>query len=455
MAASTPKVAGSLLLASRFVDTGPTPTADPPVTRQREFWVLIGYAVALGAFGGFAGLICLGVVKFGAKWVTESDPGWFGGHWWWVAVTAAAGVVVGLLRRLTRLPGEVPGLFDDLKAGHVDQRLVPGTIAVSAVSLICGSSVGPEKVLATVGGGAGSWLARRRGLSQENSQVNALAGIAGIFGGLFSSPVIAVMLIVEVARPGGHRFSKTLATDIVAGSISFGIYFAIAGAVFLGAYRVPPYTFKDWQLLAGIPLGLYGALVTTLAAGFLVLSSRLFGRLKVPATAKSTLGGVIFGIVGVALPLTMFSGGDQLASVLKDARNLGLGLCIAILIAKMFTYAVSQGSGFVGGPVIPSLFIGGTAGVIVHLAIPGIPLGLAFSCLLPAVLGSLAAAPFSMVLLAALVTRIGPLQTAPILITVATSYLCVEGVKYLLASREQRLPTADSQGSEQQKPVPS
>jgi hypothetical protein len=95
----------------------------------------------------------------------------------------------------------------------------------------------------------------------------------------------------------------------------------------------------------------------------MMLASRLFGRLKIPAIAKSTLGAIMFGIVGVALPLTMFSGGDQLTSVLKDARILGLGLCIAILIAKMLTYAVCQGCGFVGGPIFPLLFIGGTAGV--------------------------------------------------------------------------------------------
>jgi len=414
------------------------PAAVPPVTRKREFWVLVGYAAALGVFGAFAGLVSLGVIKFGGRWVTDSRPGWFGGHWWWVAVTAAAGLVVGLLRRLTRLPEEVPGLFEDLKAEHFDAGLVPGTMAVSAVSLIGGASVGPEKVLASMGAGVGSWIARRRGLDEEDSRVNTQAGIAGIFGGLFSSPVIVVMLILEVARPGGHRFSKTLVTDLVAGSVSFGIYFAIAGAVFLGAYQVPRYTFEDWQLLAGIPLGMFGALVTILAAGSMTLASRLFGQLKIPAIAKSTLGGITFGIVGVALPLTMFSGGDQLSSVLKDARTLGLGVCIAILIAKMLTYAVSQGSGFVGGPIFPTLFIGGTAGIVVHEAIAGVPLGLAFSCLLPAVLGSLAAAPFAMVLMAALLTRVGALQTTPILIAVVTAFLCVEGMSYLLTSREQR-----------------
>ena len=33
---------------------------------------------------------------------------------------------------------------------------MPGVVAVSAVSLIGGASLGPEKALATMGGGAGS-----------------------------------------------------------------------------------------------------------------------------------------------------------------------------------------------------------------------------------------------------------------------------------------------------------
>jgi H+/Cl- antiporter ClcA len=400
--------------------------------------VLVGYAVVLGTFGAFAGLAFLGVVKVGDHWTTGSGSGWFAGHWWWVAVTGTAGIVVGLLRRLTRLPDHIPGLFEDLKAERFDARLVPGTVAVSALSLIGGASVGPEKALASTGAGVGSWLSERRRLDEEDCQVNTLTGIAGIFGGLFSSPVIAVMLVLEVARPGGRRFSKTLITEIAAASISFGIYFAIAGAVFLGAYEVPRYTFEDWQLLAGVPLGVFGAVVTTMTAGFIALAARLFARLKVPAFAKSALGGAMFGIVGVALPLTMFTGGHQLATLLENAKLLGLCLCAAILVAKMLTCAISQGSGFVGGPIFPTLFLGGTAGVVVHEAVPVIPLGLAFSCLLPSVLGTLAAAPFAMVLMAAILTRVGPLQTPPILIAVVTAFLTVEGSKYLLARREKR-----------------
>ena len=416
----------------------PEKALPPLVAQKRDFWVLIVYAVILGVFGAFAGLIFVGAITGGGKWYSDTHPGWFGGHWWWVAVAAAAGAGVGLLRRLTRLPWKTPGLFEDLQTEQVDVKLVPWIAAVSLVSLIGGASLGPEKALGTMGGGAGTWIARRRGLKTEDSQVNTLAGFAGAYGGLFSATVIVVMLIMEVARPGAQRFTKALAAQVVASSVSFGIYFSIAGAVFLGEYKVPQYKFEDWQLLAAIPLGVFAAVVVTLLAAFMLGAARLFERLKVPDIAKSVLGGVIFGVVGVMLPLTMFSGGDQLKTELSGAgTTLGLGLLVAALIGKMLTFGVSQGSGFVGGPIFPSLFIGGTAGIIVHQVIPGVPLGLAFTCLLAAIPGAMVAAPFSMVLMAAFLTQVAALQTASILIAVATSFLTMEGVKYFLASRKQ------------------
>jgi H+/Cl- antiporter ClcA len=411
--------------------------ASPPFTRTREFWVLIAYAVVLGVIGALAGLIFMGVIGVGDDWYDPSGSGWFGGHWWWIAVTTAAGVVVGLLRRLLHQPDTTPGLIADLRDEHVDPRVVPGIAGVSAASLIGGASLGPEKALGSLGGGAGSLLSRRRGLSEEDSKVNTLSGFAGAYGGLFSSTVIVMMFILEVARPGGQRATKALLGGIVASSVSFGIYFVIAGSVFLDAYQVPQYTYEDWQLLAGVALGLFAAVLVTVLALIVKLTAALFGRL--PSIAKPALGGLAFGLVGVALPLTMFTGSDQLKTVTHG--SLGLGLLAALVIAKMLTFAVSQESGFVGGPIFPTLFIGGTAGVLVHHVIPGVPLGLAFTCLLAAVPGGVVSAPFSMVLLAAFMTQVGALQTAPILIAVITAFLTVEGVTYLIASRRQRTPS--------------
>ena len=424
-------------------------------TGKREFWVLMAYAVALGVFGALVSLVFMGVIGVGNNWYTDSDPGWFGGRWWWVAITAAAGVGVGLLRHVTRLPEQIPGLIADMKEEQVNPRLVPGIVAASAVSLIGGASLGPEKALGSMGGGAGTWSSRRRGLETDDRQVNTLTGFAGAYGGLFSSTVIVVMMVLEVARPGGQRLTKALVGAIVASSVSFGIYFAIAGSFFLDVYEVPSYKYEDWHLLAGVPLGLLAAVIVTLLVIVMKLAAALFGRLKLPSVAKTTIGGVIFGLVGVMLPLTMFTGSDQLTVVLDNAGTLGVGLLIALVLAKILTFAVSQASGFVGGPIFPALFLGGTAGVVVNQVFTGVPLGLAFTCLLAAVPGSVVSAPFSMVLLVAFLTQVGALQTAPILIAVVTAFLAMEGVKYLVARRKQPLADVEKQKTPVKQPMPT
>jgi H+/Cl- antiporter ClcA len=347
---------------------------------------------------------------------------------------------------VTRLPEQIPGLIADMKEEQVNPRLVPGIVAASAVSLIGGASLGPEKALGSMGGGAGTWSSRRRGLETDDRQVNTLTGFAGAYGGLFSSTVIVVMMVLEVARPGGPRLTKALVGAIVASSVSFGIYFAIAGSFFVDVYEVPSYKYEDWHLLAGVPLGLLAAVIVTLLVIVMKLAAGLFGRLKLPSVAKTTIGGVIFGLVGVMLPLTMFTGSDQLTVVLDDSGTLGVGLLIALVLAKILAFAVSQASGFVGGPIFPALFLGGTAGVVVNQVFTGVPLGLAFTCMLAAVPGSVVSAPFSMVLLAAFLTQVGALQTAPILISVVTAFLAMEGVKYLVARRKQ--PVADVEKQE-------
>ena len=86
------------------------------------------------------------------------------------------------------------------------------------------------------------------------------------------------------------------------------------------------------------------------------------------------LGGLVFGLVGVMLPLTNFTGSDQLETALAEAGTLGIGLLLAILIGKMFTFAVSSATGFIGGPIFPLLFIGGTTGVLVNQIFPDVPL---------------------------------------------------------------------------------
>jgi H+/Cl- antiporter ClcA len=415
------------------------------LTQSPGFWRLMGYAALFGLVLAFAGLAFLGLVEGGTDlWFTlPKNPGWLDGSLWWVAVTAAAGVLVGVLRRLFRLPAKLPGTVEELKEQRVEPSTVLQAVAVSLVSLVGGASLGPEDALGRTGGGLGTWISDRQKLSEEMRATNTLTGMSAAYGGLLSSPILATVLVLEIARPKAARFSETLIGGLLASSIAFAVYFPIAGSTFVGIYSVPSFKYEDWQLLAAVPLGLVAgalALITTVAVA---VFTRLAAPLGNRTILRSTIGGVAFGLVGVALPLTLFTGTDQLTTVIDDGATLGAGLLIAVVFAKILVFAVCEATGFIGGPFLVMLFIGGTAGTTAHVLIPGLPEGLAFTAMFAALPGSLVAAPFSLILLGVITTQIGALQTAPVAIAVISAYLAVSGSGLLIAlAQRQRKPAA-------------
>jgi H+/Cl- antiporter ClcA len=411
--------------------------------REAGFWGLLLTAAILGVIGAVSGIVFLAIIGVGENWYGETSNGWFDGHWWWIAVSVSAGVIVAGLRRWLAMPDKTPGLIEDLSSAHIDTAMVPKIVAVSAVSLIGGASIGPEVALGQLGGGAGGYIAKRRGLDDATTKENTLSGMGGAFGGLFSSPFMATALIMEVSDPPRSRFGTTFYATVVSSTISFGIYFAVIGSVLFGALEVAPYDYENWHILAGAALGLLSAAVVHTFVAVNKLLKRALSISRIPSGLLPICGGLVFGFVGVMLPLTNFTGTTQLNTVLEDGSELGVGLLVATLIGKMVTFAISTATGFIGGPIFPILFLGGTTGVIVHEIFPDVPLALAFTCMLAAVPGSMISAPFSMVLLVVILTQVGPLQTAPILIAVATSFLAYEGVKGIVPV-VRATPTADA-----------
>src|SRR5215471_59983 len=278
------------------------PSADSdfvPLTRSPGFWVIIGYAALFGVALGFAALAFLGLLKGGTKlWFTlPKDPGWFDGSLWWVAVTAGAGVLVGVLRRVLRVPVKLPGTFKEIKEQRVEPATAPAAVAVSLVSLAGGASLGPEDALGKMGGGLGTWISERQKLSEDVRATNTLSGMSAAYGGLLASPVLAAILVLEVARQKAQRFADTLVASLLSSSVAFAIYFAIAGSTFVGIFAVPSYKYKDWQLLAAVPLGIAAGALALLTLIAIAVMKKLTAPLAERTILRAAIGGVIFGLV--------------------------------------------------------------------------------------------------------------------------------------------------------------
>jgi H+/Cl- antiporter ClcA len=102
----------------------------------------------------------------------------------------------------------------------------------------------------------------------------------------------------------------------------------------------------------------------------------------------------------------------------------------------MAAFTLSQEAGFLGGPVFPILFIGGTAGIVVNAVLPDIPASLAVAAMIAAVPGATLAAPVSFILLGAGVVGVGISGIAPVGIAVITAHLAVWGLDVFRETRE-------------------
>ena len=407
---------------------------------RRLLWV----AVVLGVAGGVFGLVYLGATgEIIDRFFGDADSSWWSGEWWWIPLIAVGGVTVAALRRSWDVPEEVPGGVKIIEAAYVSYRTAPQWAIIAAVSAVAGASLGPSFALVVMGGGLGSWIAKRRWGAGEADQDFTLTGIAGGFGAAFTSPILGAFMVSELGPTPRNRYVASIIPQLIASFIGFAVFYSVVGRTFLGTYSLPMYAFELGDLLVAVGLGVLAAVVMLVFVG-IILGVRLAAKVVPNAYVRGLVGGAAVGVIAVALPLTLGAGQSQLETVIADAAGLGVWLLVAVLVGKMVAMALSLGAGFMGGNVFPLIFIGGTAGVIVHLVFPDIPTALAVSCMLAAVPGSYLRAPVSMTFIAAVALSLGPETIAPVAVAVITSYLVVAITRYILSLRNMPTPASAS-----------
>ncbi len=412
-----------------------------PIERPWYRQLLVA-AAAIGVAVGVLGLGYLGITGKASEAIF-GDPRTeaFSGEWWWIAVTATGGALVALLRPRWKIPEEVPGGVAVIESGTVDHRVAPSWIAIAAISAVAGASLGPSFALVMMGGGLGSWVASRRWVhDDDNARLDVtMAGIAGGFGGAFTSPALGTIVVSELAPIPKDRYVEGILPQLIAATIAFAIYFGVVGTTFLNSFAVPVEEFQTWHLLVGVGLGAAASLLmivfVLLVKGVQALADKLPQGL-----ARGTICGALVGFVAVALPLTLGAGNDQLSAVIDESASIGAWMLLAVLVGKMVAMALSLATGFMGGNVLPMLFVGGTAGVMIHLTIPDIPYAIAVGAMLAATPGAVIKAPIGLAIIAVLSVGLGPLTAAPVIIAVVTSHLLTTGIVTALKARRASVP---------------
>ena len=331
-------------------------------------------------FGALSSLLTTGYITLynqGVKFLAQPNLVLYNINIWPLILLTVAGVFIGLVIKFF---GQRGGLgvaqTEYAQTGGLNYRNLPSILLQGFIALWSGAAIGPEGTLVFLTGGLGTFVSERLKLQKDDVQVLVYSAIAGAFGGFFGSPIVGAVGAVEYMFIKELNLYRHLIPGLIAGAVGYGVYFAILHMSFLGVYSFPNFAaLRVVDLVWALLVGIIAALIGTLFKIVFGLVHRVFVRFNKRPIVRSIIGGLIIGLIGSFLPLTLYSGQNQLLQIVHNPAAYGIGILLLLLLVKMLLTSTSFATGFDGGPIFPLLFIGGTLGQVLSEILPFIPQG--------------------------------------------------------------------------------
>ena len=311
---------------------------------------------------------------------------------WLLPVTGAA---IALLYRVTKLDGlGTDAIIDAIHEGRrISPLLVPVIFVSTALTHLCGGSAGREGAALQIGGGLGQNIARLFRMDDKDRRLATLCGMSGLFSALFGTPLTATIFALEVISVGEVYYAG-LVPCLASALVSYGVahIFNIAPARF--DVLAPALTADGlWRVAL---LGLACAVMSVVLCVTMHGSERLFRRWVPNGVLRALLGGA------AVIALTFLTGtGDYNGAgtdVIAAAIERGQARPWDFALKLLFT-AVTLASGFKGGEMVPTFFIGATLGCALGPVL-GLPAGFAAAVGLAALFCGAVNCPVASVILA-------------------------------------------------------
>lgn len=405
----------------------------PGYLKALVFSGAIGIPVSLAAFWLLVGLHELEK----ALWEELPDAlGWDVPPWWWpLPLLLVAGIGVGLA--VTRLPGTGGHLpAAGLHAGGASTAALPGVLIAAVASLPFGAVLGPEAPLIALGGGlalAFRDLARAPASPQGTALLGA-AGAAAAVSAIFGNPLIAGVLLIEVAGVAGPRLFAVMLPSLLCSGVGsvvftgFGRWTGLDTGSLSLQLPGPVPRLDAGDVLWGLPMAAALAVLVHLLFTAGRLTARYVAVRTVPRTAAAALGvgalASLYTLITDRTPADVASSGQAtMAELASDPHAWGIGALLAVLLCKATGYALCLGS-LRGGPIFPALFLGAAAGTLLA-PLPGLGFAPALAAGMAAAATASLRLPVSSVVLVVLL--LGTAEVIPLVILAAvTAFVITE-----------------------------
>ncbi|MGO4103609.1 ion channel protein [Leifsonia sp. YAF41] len=362
-------------------DGGPPPT--PIDLTPRTLIVLSLPAIAIGVVSAVVLFALDELAHFLQDFLWQTVPGWVGADptsgRWIFGTLSLTGLAVGLIVAFVPGHGGRDSATTELIAPPLPLIALPSLAVVAVLGLAGGVSLGPENPIIAINSALLVVLVRWIAPKIPITMVVMLVA-SGTIGALFGTPVAAALVftgIVAALKTGGSLFDRLFLPLVSAGAGAMTM--SVLGPP-LAILKLPPLGVPNGFDIGGSIVIAIGATLVGLAVVYVFPAlHRFFHGLGSPILF-TTLGGVILGILGaIGGPITLFKGAEQSEELLSNASSYSLGALVLIVVVKILALMIAAAAGFRGGRIFPSVFIGVDLGLIAHVLLPDVPLGLAIA----------------------------------------------------------------------------
>jgi H+/Cl- antiporter ClcA len=236
----------------------------------------------------------------------------------------------------------------------------------SAISIGSGGPFGAEGPIIMTGGAIGSLFAQRFHLTAAERKTLLVAGAAAGMTAIFGTPFAAILLAVEVLlfewKP--RSFVPVVTSVIVA--FAWRPLLIGSGPLFPAAWHLDA---SPLNLTLALLVGAMAGLLACLISKALYLIEDGFHRLPLHWMWWPALGSVVVGLGALIEPRVLGAGYDTIEALV--AGSLVMQAIVLLLVVKAVVWLAALGSGTSGGILAPLLIIGGAAGGLAGLWLPG------------------------------------------------------------------------------------
>lgn len=386
--------------------------------------------------GGIVGTIVWGFLRLmnlGIFFLWDYLPSQFDFPLYTLCLCTLGGVLIGFWKRkFGDYPEELHVVLGTVKkTGRYSYHNVFSTLGSALFPLLIGASVGPEAGLTGVIAGLCSWIGDKlKRFQHEITELTAI-GLSATLGTIFKSPMFGFIEPIESDKDTVLPKTSKIVLYFTAILSSFGVFILLNRlfGVKMGMESLAAEKQDFLSYLYAVPLTLIGIVAGYLFFVFQKLTYVPNNKLKKFVVLRAAAGGLLLGISGTFIPLTMFSGEHQIGEVMESMKDIGAVMLIAVAVVKLLLTNICISSGLKGGHFFPVIFCGVCIGCSMSLLL-GVNAVFCAAVVTTALVGHTLKKPIATVLLLMIVF---PPRLIPVMLFAAIAARTIPTPKALLS----------------------